>query len=88
MEVVGAFVEVGSAAPVVVVVPAVVVVTPLVVVVVAGAVVVVTPLVVVVVLDVVVVGVEPPSATAMTGAMGLPVGVEVVMPEMGTSSLG
>ncbi len=69
-------------APVVVVVgpaPVVVVVAPVVVVV--AAVVVVSPVVVVVV-DV------PPPATAITGAMGAAVGVEVVMPEGVTKSLG
>ncbi len=35
-----------------------------------------------------VVEVDPPPATAMTGAMGLPVGVAVVMPEAAMSSLG
>ena len=35
-----------------------------------------------------VVEVDPPPATAMTGAMGLPVGVAVVMPEVAMSSLG
>jgi len=60
-----------------------VVVVPLVVVGVLG--------VVVVVLEaegLVVVEVDPPLATAMTGAMGLPVGVAVVMPEAAMSSLG
>jgi hypothetical protein len=66
---------------VVVVVGATVVVTPLTVVVV-GATVVVTPVIVVVV------GAVPPCATAMTGAMGLPVGVDVVMPVGVTSLLG
>src|ERR1019366_5417713 len=63
----------------VVVLAEVVVVWPCVVVV--DAIVVVTP-------DVDVVEVELPPATAITGAMGLPVGVEVVMPEGVTESLG
>jgi len=51
-------------------------------------VVVVPALVVVVTGAIEVVEVDPPPATAMTGAMGLPVGVAVVMPDGVTSSLG
>jgi hypothetical protein len=69
--------------PCVVVVDAIVVVTPDVEVVDVGLVVVVTGTPVVDVVEV-----ELPPATAITGAMELPVGVEVVMPEGVTESLG
>ena len=67
----------------VVVVDAIVVVTPDVEVVDVGLVVVVTGTPVVDVVEV-----DPPPATAMTGAIGEAVGVEVVMPEGVTESLG
>ncbi|MDR3649522.1 MAG: hypothetical protein P4L20_10560 [Acidimicrobiales bacterium] len=73
----------GGVAPVVVVVAPVVVVVAPVVVVVAPVVVVVAPVVVVV--DPVVV---PPPATAITGAIGLAEGVEVVMPDGVNESFG